>query len=274
MGRVEGKVALVTGAARGQGRSHAVKLASEGAHIIAVDVCDQVSPMYAGATEDDLAQTVKLVEEQHQRILATKADVRDYRQLKAAVDAGVAEFGKLDVVVANAGILHLARAWEITEDEWDQIIDVNLKGVWLTLKAATPHLIAAGGGSMVLTSSDNGHKSKGNMAHYSASKHGVEGLMKAFAIELAPFHVRVNTVCPSAVNTDMIQNKGLYRAFRPDLEDPTVEDCEQPFRDLNLQPSVWQEPVDVSNAVLFLASDESRTVTGHSLKVDSGSTIK
>jgi (+)-trans-carveol dehydrogenase len=275
MGRVEGKVALVTGAASGQGRSHALRLAEEGADIIAVDVCERVSPMYEGATEEDLAQTVKLVEEFDRRIIAAKADVRDYSALKAAVDAGVAEFGKLDVVVANAGILTFANGWELTEEAWDQVIDINLKGTWQTLKAATPHLIAGGrGGSIVLTSSNAGIKGLYNMAHYSASKHGVEGLMKVFAVELAEHFIRVNTICPTAVDTHMIQNKGMYQAFRPELDDPDVEDCKQGLIDINLLPIPWIEPVDVSNAVLYLASDESRYVTGLSMAVDAGSLIR
>ncbi|WP_029371524.1 mycofactocin-coupled SDR family oxidoreductase [Mycobacterium sp. UM_WWY] len=275
MGRVEGKVALITGAARGMGRSQAQRLAAEGADIIAVDVCEQVSPMYKGATEEDLAETVKLVEDLGRRIVAAKVDVRDFAALKGAVDTGVSELGRLDIVVANAGVLTMGCAWELSEEEWDQVIDVNLKGAWQTLKAATPQMIAgADGGSMILITSEAGMKGRANMAHYSSSKFGVEGLAQVFAKELAPYSIRVNTVCPSAVATEMTQNEGLFKLFRPDLENPTAEDCEGPLRDLNLLPNTWTDPAEIANAVLFLASDEATYVTGLSLRVDSGSVVK
>ena len=208
-GRVEGKVAFITGAARGQGRSHAVRLAQEGADIIAVDLCDQVDSVpYQMATPEDLADTVKQVEALDRRIVATKADVRDYGALKKALDDGVAQLGRLDIVSANAGIARFGRAEELPEQTWQDMIDTNLTGVWHTAKAAIPHLIAGGrGGSIVLTSSAAGLKAYANVAHYVSAKHGVVGLMRTLALELAPHMIRVNSLHPTQVDTDMIMNE-------------------------------------------------------------------
>jgi SDR family mycofactocin-dependent oxidoreductase len=275
MGRVVGKVALVTGAARGQGRSHAVRLAEEGADIIAVDVCQNTTPMFAGATEEDLAETVRLVEKHGRRIIARKADVRDFTALKAAVDEGVAELGRLDTIVANAGTISYCNSLELAEEEWDAIVDVCMKGVWLTLKAGVPHIIAGGrGGSIIMTSSTAGHKGLQHMAHYAAAKHGVEGLMKVFALELAQHSIRVNCVRPTAVNTDMVLNQPMYDVFRPDIADPTVDDCKEALAQLHLLPIPWINAIDISNAVLYLASDEARYVTGSSMSVDAGMQAK
>lgn len=275
MGRVAGKVALVTGAARGQGRSHAVRLAEEGADIIAVDICRTTTPMFEGATGEDLAETARLIEKHEQRIVTHQVDVRDYAALKAAVDDGVRELGHLDIIVANAGTISYVNGLDLPEDEWDAVVDINMKGVWHTIKAGAPHLINGGrGGSVILTSSTSGHTGLPNMAHYAASKHGVEGLMKVFAIELADHWIRVNTVCPTGANTDMVRNQQMYNVFRPDLTNPTLEDCKVALRDLNLLPTPWVEPIDVSNAVLYLASDESRYVTGSSMRIDAGCLAK
>lgn len=275
MGRVAGKVALITGAARGQGRSHAVRLAEEGADIIAIDICETTTPMFDGATEEDLAETVRQVEKYDRRIVARKADVRDFAALKKAVDDGVRELGRLDTIVANAGTISYCDGLSLPEQEWDAVVEINLKGVWHTLKAAVPHIVRGErGGSIILTSSNAGHKGLLNMAHYAASKHGVEGLMKVFALELAEHSIRVNTVCPTAVNTNMVRNQGMYDAFRPDLPNPDVEDCKDALRQLNLLPTPWIEAMDVSNAVLYLASDEARYVTGSSMVVDAGSLAK
>jgi (+)-trans-carveol dehydrogenase len=275
MDRVAGKVALITGAARGQGRSHAVRLAEEGADIIAIDICETTTPMFDGATDEDLAETVRQVEKYDRRIVARKADVRDFAALKKAVDDGVRELGWLDTIVANAGTISYCEGLSLGEQEWDAVVDINLKGVWHTMKAAVPHLIRGErGGSIILTSSNAGHKGLLHMAHYAASKHGVEGLMKVFALELAEHSIRVNTVCPTAVNTNMIRNQGMYDAFRPDLPKPDVDDCKDALRQLNLLPTPWIEAMDVSNAVLYLASDEARYVTGSSMRVDAGSLAK
>jgi SDR family mycofactocin-dependent oxidoreductase len=278
MGRVEGKVAFITGAARGQGRSHAIRLAQEGADIIAVDLVRQVDSVpYPMSTPDDLAETVKEVEALDRRIIATEADVRDYGALKKALDDGVAELGGLDIVSANAGITSYGRAEELPEKTWQDVIDTNLTGVWHAAKAAIPHIRAGGrGGSIILTSSTAGLKALLNSSHYVAAKHGVVGLMRTLALELAPDMIRVNSVHPTTVNTDMIQNPATYALFAPDLaeKDRTKERLTERFTALNALPIPWVEPVDISNAVLSLASDESRYVTGVTLPVDAGSLVK
>lgn len=277
MGRVEGKVAFVTGAARGQGRSHAIRLAQEGADIIAIDACeDQPHMPYAGATEADLATTVKEVEALGRRIVAARADVRDYGALKAAVDDGVAELGRLDIVAANAGIgAAPGPAETIDDDAWTDMVDVNLSGVWRSCKAAIPHLRSGGrGGSMVLTASAAGLMAYPNAAHYVSAKHGVVGLMRTLALELGPHMIRVNSVHPTQVDTEMIMNDATRRLFRPDLENPTEADFAQASQEMQVLPVPWVDPVDVSNAVLWLASDEARYVTGVALPVDAGTVIK
>jgi (+)-trans-carveol dehydrogenase/(-)-trans-carveol dehydrogenase len=276
-GRVAGKVAFITGAARGQGRSHAIRLAQEGADIIAVDICEDVTGIpYPGATEADLAETVKQVEALDRRIVAAKADVRDYAGLKAALDDGVAQLGRLDIVSANAGIgTSPHHAWEIDDATWQTMIDINLTGVWHTAKAAIPHLIEGGnGGAIILTSSAAGLQAYENIAHYVSAKHGVVGLMRTLALELAPYSIRVNSIHPTQVDTPMIQNEATYRLFRPDLDHPTRDDFAPASQSVNALPIPWVEPVDISNAVLFLASDEGRYVTGVTLPVDAGTVIK
>jgi (+)-trans-carveol dehydrogenase len=271
-GRVEGKVAFITGAARGQGRSHAIRLAQEGADIIAVDYCADIDTVdYPMATAEDMAETVRQVEALDRRIIARHADVRDTESLKAAVDAGVAELGRLDIVSANAGILSNGQSHELSEETWGQMIDINLSGVWRTCKVAIPHLIAGGrGGSIVLTSSVAGLRSYNGVSHYVSAKHGVVGLMKTLAQELAPHSIRVNTVNPTQVDTDMIQNESMYRLFCPDIENPTREDFGAASAATILLPIDWVEAIDVSNAVLFLASDEARYITGVALPIDAG----
>jgi (+)-trans-carveol dehydrogenase len=277
MRRLEGKVAFVTGAARGQGRSHAVRLADEGADIIAIDVCeDQPHMPYAGATEADFAATVKEVEALGRRIVAVKSDVRDLTSLRAAVDDGVAQLGRLDIVVANAGIGSApGLAEELDEDSWTDMLDVNLSGVWRSCKVAIPHLKAGGrGGSMILTSSAAGLMAYQNAAHYVSAKHGVVGLMRALALELGSYSIRVNSVHPTQVDTEMIMNDATRRLFRPDIENPTEDDFAQASQELQVLPIPWVHSVDVSNAVLWLASDEARYVTGVALPVDAGTIIK
>jgi SDR family mycofactocin-dependent oxidoreductase len=274
-GRVAGKVAFITGAARGQGRSHAIRLAQEGADIIAVDLCEDVETVpYPGATAADLAETVKAVEALDRRIVASKADVRDYASLKTALDEGVAQLGRLDIVSANAGIFSTASAADLTEDEWGQMIDINLSGVWRACKAAIPHLIAGEGGSIVITSSAAGMKAAPHVAHYVSAKHGVIGLMRTLALELAPHSIRVNALLPTNVDTDMIQNEAMYRLWFPGSEHPTREDFAELSQSLQALPVPWVDPADVSNALLFLASDEARYITGTTLPVDAGLILK
>jgi len=277
MARLEGKVAFVTGAARGQGRSHAVRLAQEGADIIAVDISAQIETVpFPMGTPDDLAATVEEVEAVGRRIIASAVDVRDYDALKATLDDGVARLGRLDIVAANAGIVSFGRAEELTEQAWRDMIDVNLTGVWHTVKAAIPHLRAAGGGAIVITSSGAGLKGNPNLAHYVAAKHGLVGLMRTLANELAPDRVRVNTVHPGSVDTPMIQNQATYHLFLPDHDagQITRKEVAPAFQAASALPIPWMEPVDISNAVLFLASDEARYITGVTLPVDAGVLVK
>ena len=276
MARLDGKVAFITGAARGQGRSHAVRLAEEGADIIAVDIASQIDSVpLSMATSEDLVQTVKEVEALDRRIVARQADVRDYDALKAALDDGVAQLGRLDIVSANAGIVSFGRAEELPEQTWQDVMDVNLTGVWHTVKAAVPHLRAAGGGAIVITSSGAGLTPSPNLAHYGSAKTGLIGLMRSLAIELAPDMIRVNTVHPGSVDTEMIHNQATYHLFIPDHPDEiTRDEVASVFQMQNALPIHWLESIDISNAVLFLASDEARYVTGVALPVDAGSTIK
>ncbi|MGY1639193.1 mycofactocin-coupled SDR family oxidoreductase [Geodermatophilus sp. SYSU D00742] len=272
MGRVEGKVALITGAARGQGRSHAVRLAQEGADVIAVDACqDLPSVPYPGAGEHDLAETVKEVEALDRRILARVADVRDLAALQGVVDEGLSQFGHIDVVVANAGILSFGGVLELDEDVWQDVVDVNLTGVWKTVRAAAPSMVERGqGGSIILTSSVAGLVAYLGFAHYVSAKHGVTGLMRAMAMELAPHMIRVNSVHPTTVDTPMVQNPATYELFG--LGGADREEAARAFRAVNALPVPWIDAVDVSNAVLYLASDESRYVTGLTMTVDAGAT--
>jgi (+)-trans-carveol dehydrogenase len=274
VGLLEGKVAFVTGAGRGQGRSHAVRLAQEGCDIIAVDACaTQDWLTYPLASEADLAQTVKEVEALDRRIIARKADVRDLAAIRAAVDAGVAELGgRLDIVCANAAIISWPmNTWEMDVGQWRELMDVNLTGVFITLKAAIPPMIAAGnGGSIALTSSGAALISGGGLADYKAAKAGVLSLVKTLTCELAPHNIRVNAICPTAVDTPMIHNEALYKSFRPDLEHPGREDVKAGFAEMNLLPIPWVEPVDISNAIIWLASDAARYITGITLPVDAG----
>jgi SDR family mycofactocin-dependent oxidoreductase len=276
-GRVEGKVAFVSGAARGQGRSHAVRLAEEGADIIAVDICGPIDNLaYPHSTPEDLAETVELVKAQNRRIVAAEVDVRDYDGLKALVDSGVEQLGRLDIIVANAGVGTDGRKLhKIRENVWQDMIDINLSGVWHTVKAGVPHILSGGrGGSIVLTSSVGGRKAYPNTGHYIAAKHGVIGLMRAFAVELGQDMIRVNAVLPSQVSTTMVMNDSTFRLFRPDLPNPGPDDFAPISQMMHTLPVPWVDAIDISNAVLFLASDESRYITGVSLPVDAGALLK
>jgi (+)-trans-carveol dehydrogenase len=207
--------------------------------------------------------------------MATEVDVRNCDALKAALDEGVARLGRLDIVSANGGVVSYGTLADLPEQSWRDVIDTNLTGVWHAAKASIPHLRAGGrGGSMILTSSLNGFKPAQSIGHYVAAKHGVVGLMRTLALELAPDMIRVNSVHPTAVDTDMVMNAATYAPFRPDLEHPTAGDMAVASQALNALPIPWVEPVDISKAVLWLASDESRYVTGVTLPVDAGAAIK
>ena len=272
---LRGKVAFITGAARGQGRSHALALAREGVDIIAVDICRPVETVpYPGATSADLAETVRQVEALGQRILASEVDIRDGAALTKVVDEGVTALGRLDIVLANAGISTPAAFLEIDDETWDTMIDINLSGQFKTIRAGLPHILAGGrGGAIVITSSLASFKPNGNISHYAASKAGLTGLMKGLAVELAPHGIRVNTVHPSTVDTDMVLNDAMYRLFRPDLENPNRDDYEVAARQLNKLPVGGMDVADITNAILYLVSDAGRYVTGTTHVIDAGAQL-
>jgi SDR family mycofactocin-dependent oxidoreductase len=265
-GRVPGKRVLITGAARGMGRSHAVRLAEEGADLILVDICESLPELeYPLATREDLAETARLAEKHGRRVLTHVLDVRDAEALATAVDDAVAQLGGLDAAVANAGVLTVGTWDKTTQQQWRTVLDVNLIGTWNTCAAAIPHLVDRGG-SLVNISSSAGLKGTPLHLPYTASKHGVVGLSRALANELAARNVRVNTVHPTGVETGM-RPENLHELLaegRPDLI-PIF---------LNALPTVMAEAIDISNAVLFLVSDESRYVTGLEFKVDAGVTLR
>lgn len=266
-GRVAGKRVLITGAARGMGRSHAVRLAEEGADCLLVDICDTPDGLeYPLATEDDLHRTSKLVAQQGRSVVSKIVDVRDAQAMKAAVDDGAGELGGLDAAVANAGVLTVGTWDTTTPEQWRLVLDINLIGAWNTCAAALPHLLASGGGSLVNISSSAGIKGTPLHTPYTAAKHGVVGMSLALANELAGQSVRVNTVHPTGVPTGMAPPSmhQLIAEQRPDLA-PIF---------MNALPVLMTEAIDVSNAVLFLVSDEARYVTGLQFTVDAGVTIR
>ncbi|WP_219418191.1 mycofactocin-coupled SDR family oxidoreductase [Pseudonocardia nigra] len=265
--RLSGKVAFITGAAQSQGRSHAVRLAEEGADIIAVDICRQLDLVaYPMGTEDGLAETAQQVEKLGRRVHAAVADVRDAAALAAVVDAGVAELGRLDIVAANASVCTVQPFEELTPEIWQTTLDVNLTGVWNTCAAAMPHLLDAGGGSIVITGSSGGLKGLPFLLPYVAAKHALVGMARSLALEFADRGIRVNTVHPTGVDTPQGHSPVLPGLLerRPDLG-PVF---------MNSLPVARIESIDVSNALVFLASDEARYVTGTAFPVDAGSTIR
>jgi SDR family mycofactocin-dependent oxidoreductase len=276
MGSLDGKVVFITGVARGQGRSHAVTLASEGASIIGLDLCAKPSTTaYDGATEEDLQETVRQVKEVGGDILAEVADTRDYAQVQAVFDHGLQQFGRVDIVIPNAGICSGAKTWEISPQDWREMIDINLNGVFHTVKAAVPTLIQQNqGGSIVFIGSTEALKGAENISSYAASKHGVTGLMTSLARELGQYGIRVNSVNPTCVDTHMINNDFVYGLFRPDLDKPTREDVIGTFTGTHLLPVPWIEPRDVSNAILYLVTDPGRYITATTLVIDAGFIVK
>jgi SDR family mycofactocin-dependent oxidoreductase len=268
-------VALITGGARGQGRSHAITFAREGAEIIICDVAEQLPTVpYPLASKGDLTDTARMVEDLDRRCVAVQADVRDSEGMREVVERGISELGHIDILLANAAIESFETAWELTDEQWDEMIAVTLTGVWKSCKAVIPHMIGRHTGVILITSSIGGLKGLANQAHYCAAKHGVVGLMRTLAIELAPHGIRVNTVHPSSVDTPIIKNQAMYTLFSGGKSDATLEEVTPAFRDLNLLDVPWMEPQDISNAMLWLASDEARYITGATIPVDAGLLVK
>lgn len=270
-----GRVALVTGAARAQGRSHAIALARAGADVIALDICHDLPTItYSLSSRLELEHTCKEIEALGRRAVAVQTDVRDTAALVLLVDDAVRQLGRLDIVVANAGVVRFGTIEEHSDEIWDEVIGVNLTGVMRTIRAAVPHLKAAGRGSVVVTSSAMGLKGGANMVAYTASKHGVVGLVRGLAIDLGKFGIRVNSVHPTGVDTPMVHNQETYELCVPDKEEPTAEDLAPVYEAMNLLDIPWVQPEDISAAVLFLASDAARYITGIQLPVDAGLTTK
>ncbi len=277
MGRVEGKVAFVTGAGRGQGRSHALALAREGAKIVATDVASGTLPdvEYPIATHADLEETARLVRELGGEVIVAEADVRDRVAIDAVVQQGLDAFGFIDVVVANAGVFTWGEARDLSWSDWHTVIDINMHGTWHTVQSVLPSMIDRGkGGSIMMTASQIATRGQSNAVAYATSKAGIVGMMRALAAELAPHGIRVNTIHPSTVYTGMILNEPVYKVFRPDLESPTKEDMDGELYPFHMLPVAALESEDVSNAVVYLASDESRYITSIKLPIDAGSTQK
>ena len=270
MGLLDGKVVLITGAARGQGRAHAVASAREGADVVLVDVASQLKTVtYDMAGEDDLARTVADVEALDRRALAVVADVRHQGELDEAVRRGLAEFGRVDCLIANAGIWTSASFWELTDEQWEETVGVNLAGVWRSAKAVAPHMMQRGSGSIVVISSVNGLE-PGQNAHYAASKHGAIGLMKNMALELAPYGVRVNAICPGAINTPMTNHPVAWDMFAGHpggTEDDLVEGG---YRYHVLKGRTFLPPSDVADTAVYLNSRLADSVTGVTIPVDAG----
>lgn len=266
-----GKVAVITGAARGQGRQHAVRLAADGADIVAIDIAGQLSSVpYPMGTSEDLEETRRLVEAFGRRVSLRQADVRSGPDLARAIGEGVAELGRVDILVANAGIWGLGPFWELSEDDWGQMIDTNLSGVWRAAKAVAPHMIKQGSGVIIMTSSTNGVEPAPLFAHYAASKHGVIGLMKSVALELAPYGVRCNAICPGVVDSGMTNWQGAYDMYagHPGAGPEALQRAGANFHALRDADAL---PADaVSDAVRWLVSDAAKYVTGVALPIDAG----
>jgi SDR family mycofactocin-dependent oxidoreductase len=266
-GMLQGRVALITGAARGQGRAHAIRLAREGVDIIALDICAPVSDCitYPAATREDLAQTVRAVEAEGRKVLAREVDIRDDAALRQLVSDGVEQFGRLDILVANAGVLSWGRIWELTDEQWDTVVGVNLSGTWRTVRAVVPVMIEAGnGGSIVVVSSSAGLKATPGNGHYSASKYGLVGLTNSLALELSEFGIRVNSIHPYSVDTPMIEPDVMMKVF---AEHPRYVHS---FGPMPLQPKGFMAADEVSDIVVWLAGDGSGTLTGAQIPVDKG----
>jgi SDR family mycofactocin-dependent oxidoreductase len=271
MGRFDGKVVLITGGARGQGRSHALKFAQEGADVAFCDIASQLDTVpYPMSKPDDLQETVRLVEDLDRRCLGVTADVRDRGQLDAFAEQARTELGRIDFLLANAGIFSFSTVADMPDSTWQEMIDTNLTGVFHAMRSVLPAMLEQGYGRIVATSSMAGKTGMANIAHYCAAKWGVIGLVKSLAQEVAANGITVNAVCPTSVDTTMIQNEAAYKLFLPDVAAPSREDAAPAFQSLNAIPVPWVETVDISNAMAFLCSDEARYITGETLAVAAG----
>jgi len=269
--RFRGKVALISGAARGQGRSHAVAMAREGADIVIIDICEPIAGAepYESATEADLKETVRVVQDTGRRCLGVTGDARDADAVEAVTARAIEEFGRLDVLIVNHGIV-MNRTWEqMTHDMWDTMIGINLTAAWRLSKAAIPYMIRQRSGSIIYTSSVAALTPYAALAGYSAAKAGLLGLMRSLAAELAPHLIRVNAVMPGNVGTPMLLNPGVAAMFAG-REGATIEDMKLPAQSTMLLPVPWLEPEDITHGVLYLASDQARYVTGIALPIDGG----
>jgi SDR family mycofactocin-dependent oxidoreductase len=271
MGLLEGMVVFVTGAARGQGRAHAVASAREGADVVLLDLADQISTVaYPMATKEDLADTVRAVEGLGRRAISVVGDVRAQSDVDAAVAQGIEAFGRVDAVIANAGIVSVAPFWEITEQGWNDTVDTNLSGVWRTAKAVAPHMIEAGSGSIIVISSVNGLEAGDGTAAYAAAKHGLIGLMKTIAVELGPHGVRCNAICPGAIHTGMVDNVPV-RDRIVGHEGATIDELIEGVRHYGvLRGSTMLSPDAIARAAVFLNSQMASDITGVALPVDAG----
>jgi (+)-trans-carveol dehydrogenase len=272
MGRLDGKVAFITGAARGQGRAHAVTLAREGAEIVAIDICEQLPGIqYQLGTQEDLDETVRQVEGLDRRCIGVKADARSSEQMRAAADRGAAELGGIDIGVINHGIVMAGTYDQISDEDWDMMIATNLTAVWRAACAVIPHLVARGGGSLILTASSAGMRSFYGLPSYVTAKHGVVGMAKALAVELGPQWIRVNALCPGNVDTPMFHNPYIHDMYNGG-PGGTREIAAFPAQAAQLLPIPWFEAEAIANAALYLASDEGKYVTGTAFAVDAGMT--
>jgi SDR family mycofactocin-dependent oxidoreductase len=271
---LEGQVALITGGSRGQGRAHAVTCAREGADVIIVDIAGQMDTVpYKMATQADLDETVAQVEAYDKRALAITGDVRSQQHLDEAVSRGIAEFGKIDILIANAGIWTQAPFWELSEAQWDEMIGVNLTGVWKSAKAVAPHMIGRQSGSIVITSSTNGLEAGLNYAHYVSAKHGVIGLMKNIALELAPYGIRCNSINPGAIKTPMTDHQGAWDMFAGHPGGTEADMLEGGYHFAALKGTTFMDPQVIADTALYLNSGLAAKVTGVTIPVDAGHLI-
>jgi len=272
MGSVEGRVALVTGAARGQGRAHAIALAAEGADVIVTDIAHDIATIpYPLGTADELAETVALVEATGRHCVSMVADIRDTAAMNAVVAEGMEAFGKIDICVANAGVTGFGKVHEFDDDTWNDMIDVDLTGTFKTIRAVLPHMLERRYGRIVATSSMAGRMGNPHLAHYAAAKWGVIGLVKSLAMDVANKGITVNAIAPAAVDTPMLHNPAMYSLFCPEIENPTREDVTHRYQTMNRMGIPWMEPEEVSRAVLFVAADAAGAMTGQVIEVSLGS---